>query len=154
MLKTSWADNDVQTVFGFLTEDLTAVLQALEIKNMPRAWILEDMTALYIGANCRGRCKALESAGISYNYAEFRDKGAMIARQSGQVRYGHDGTLLHHNLVHDLQLMYMYERSLRTVTNLDMPARNRICLVCCGQESWDNREENGQMHKLRNLLSQ
>lgn len=153
-LQIQWVYGKVQTIFGFLSEDLGRVLEIFEMPFMPAVVVMDDMTVISVTVDCRHRCNLLDAAGISYNYAEFRNAGSMTARQSGQVRYGHDGTLLHSNLVHDLQLMHLYDLYLRTSTGLDIAMRNRVCLVCCGQESWDNREENGQMHKMRNLLSQ
>ena len=142
------------TVIAFRPADRVAVLDALGIHRMPRIWACGDMQVLALSSATNKVLDALEINGISFNYATFPVKGSMSANSRGQVRYGHDGTVLHTNLVPDHTLAGVYSQSLPVEKVMDDVTRYRICFVCCGQDSWDNREENGQMHKMRNLLSQ
>lgn len=142
------------TVIGFKSEDCVAVLEALNIRKMPRIWSLSDMMVLVLSGYAGKPCNALQAQGISFNYASFPVKGSMAASQRGQIRYGHDGTLMSLNLIPDPQLAELYNKNLPGESSLDDSERFRICLVCCGQEPWEGREENGQMHKLRNLLTE
>lgn len=142
------------TAIGFKPDDCVAVLEALNIRKMPRIWSCGDMMVLLVSGNAAKVNKPLQAAGISYNYATYAVANTMHASQSGQVRYGHDGTLMSLNLVPSPELAAVYNRHLPNETSLDDVNRFRICHACCGQDSWQNREENGQMHKLRNLLSQ
>lgn len=142
------------TVIGFKPDDCVAVLTALNIRKMPRIWSCGDMMVLLVSGHAGQVCRALQAAGLSFNYASYPVKGSMYANQSGQVRYGHDGTELYSNLVADPQLAGVYSRFLPGDAAIDDVTRFRVCHVCCGQEPWKDREANGQMHKLRNLLSQ
>lgn len=142
------------TAIGFKSDDCVAVLEALNIRKMPRIWECGDMTVLLLSGQAGKIGKALQAAGLSFNYATYPVKDSMSASQRGQVRYGHDGTELFSNLYPDPQLAAVYERFLPRESSMDDVTRFRICYVCCGQEPWDDREANGQMHKLRNLLSQ
>jgi hypothetical protein len=142
------------TAIGFKPDDCVAVLEALNIRKMPRIWSCGDMMVLLVSGNVSPIRLTLQAAGISFNYACFPVKDSMSANQRGQFRYGHDGTIMHSNLVPDPQLAAIYSQYLPGETSMDDVTRFRICYVCCGQDSWDDREEHGQMHKLRNLLSQ
>jgi hypothetical protein len=158
MPKTSSAKTRYYTVattaIGFKPDDCVAVLEALNIRKMPRIWSCGDMMVLLVSVQGGPVRDALWAAGISFNYACFPVKDSMSANQRGQFRYGHDGTIMHSNLVPDPGLAAVYERYLPRERGMDDVTRYRICHVCCGQESWDDREANGQMHKLRNLLTQ
>lgn len=142
------------TAIGFKPDDCVAVLEALNIRKMPRIWSCGDMMVLLVSSQAGPVGRALKAAGISFNYATYTVKDSMCALQRGQVRYGHDGTEMHSNLHTDPQLAAVYERFLPGDSVVDDVMRFRICHVCCGQEPWDDREANGQMHKLRNLLTQ
>ena len=142
------------TAIGFKPDDCVAVLEALNIRKMPRIWSCGDMMVLLVSGNAGPVGRQLMAAGISFNYASYSIKESMTANQAGQYRYGHDGTEMYTNLVPDPQLAAIYNRSLPGENAMDDVTRFRICHVCCGQEPWDDREANGQMHKLRILLSQ
>jgi hypothetical protein len=142
------------TAVGFKPDDCVAVLEALNIRKMPRIWSCGDMMVLLVSGHAGQVCRTLQAQGISFNYATYPVKDSMHANQAGQVRYGHDGTDMNTNLVPDPQLAAIYNRSLPGESAMDDVTRFRICHVCCGQEPWDDREANGQMHKLRALLSQ
>lgn len=142
------------TVIAFKPDDCVAVLEALGIHRMPKTWVCGDMQILSLSGSSAGILYRLKSAGISFNFASFPVKDSMSANARGQVRYGHDGTVLHANLVPDYVLAGAYGHYLPSELEMDDVTRCRICYVCCGQDSWDNREEYGQMHKLRNLLSE
>lgn len=142
------------TAIGFKPDDCVAVLEALNIRKMPRIWSCGDMMVLLVSGQAGKVGKPLQAAGLSFNYATYPVKESMAASQAGQVRYGHDGTEMYSNLVPDPQLAGVYSRFLPGDSVVDDVTRFRICHVCCGQEPWDDREANGQMHKLRNLLSQ
>lgn len=142
------------TAIGFKPDDCVAVLEALNIRKMPRIWSCGDMMVLLVSGHAAPVRHQLQEVGISFNYATYPVKDSMSASARGQVRYGHDGTELHSNLVPDPQLAAVYNRSLPGEQSMDDVMRFRVCFVCCGQEPWDDREANGQMHKLRNLLSQ
>lgn len=138
---------------GFLEEDTVPVLEALGVKKMPRIWRLNDMTVLLVSGKWSEKLRLLGAAGISYNYAVFMTPTCMSPRLAGQVRYGHDGTENDQNLVPDPGLASMYGRLLPGDSVIDDTTRLRICYVCCGQDSWHNRIEHGEMHKLRLLLT-
>lgn len=142
------------TAIGFKPDDCVAVLEALNIRKMPRIWSCGDMMVLLVSGLASSVRQQLQAAGISFNYASYPVKDSMRANQAGQLRYGHDGTIMHSNLVPDPQLAGVYSHFLPGDSVVDDVMRFRICHVCCGQEPWDDREANGQMHKLRNLLSQ
>lgn len=142
------------TAIGFKPDDCTAVLEALNIRKMPRIWSCGDMMVLLVSGKAGPVGTALKGAGLSFNYATYFVKDSLTASSAGQFRYGHDGTPIHSNLVPDMQLAAVYERHLPRDNVMDDVMRFRVCFVCCGQEPWDDREANGQMHKLRNLLSQ
>lgn len=142
------------TVIAFKPDDCVAVLEALGIRRMPKTWVCGDMQTMALSSQSNKVIEALEKAGISFNFAAFPVKDSMSTNSRGQVRYGHDGTVMYSNLVPDIELAGLYGQSLPGESVIDDATRYRICYVCCGQESWDNREENGQMHKLRNLLSE
>lgn len=142
------------TAIGFKPDDCVAVLTALNIRKMPRIWSCGDMMVLLLSGFAGQPARTLQAAGLSFNYASYPKKESMYANQAGQVRYGHDGTEMFSNLVPDPGLASVYEKYLPRERDMDDVTRFRICHVCCGQEPWDDREANGQMHKLRNLLSQ
>lgn len=149
-----WGYGMTTTVIAFKPDDCVAVLEALGIRRMPRTWVCGDMRVVSLSGSATAILFDLEKAGISFNYAAFPVKDSMSANARGQVRYGHDGTVMRSNLVPDVGLAGLYSQSLPGESVIDDTTRYRICYVCCGQESWDNREEHGQMHKLRNLLSE
>jgi hypothetical protein len=141
------------TAIAFKPEDCVAVLEALNVKQMPRIWSLGDMMVMLRSGQAGPIRRTLQAQGISFNYASYGNSTAMSPGQAGQVRYGHDGTEMHLNLVPDPQLAAIYSRQLPGENALDDVNRMRICFVCCGQDSWDDREANGQMHKMRLLLT-
>lgn len=141
------------TLFAFKESDTNAIIEALG-SSIGYIWHLGDMTVLSRSGAAALKVEALVAAGLSFNYASYNVKSSMSPAVSGQIRYGHDGTSMFSPLVPDLQLSAIYNKFLPGEERLDDTERFRICHVCCGQESWDNREENGQMHKLRNLLSE
>lgn len=153
-LNVKWVYGMATTAIGFKPDDCVAVLVALNIRKMPRIWSCGDMMVLLVSGHAGKVCPELKAAGLSFNYATYPVKDSMQANQSGQVRYGHDGTEMYSNLVPDPQLAGVYNRFLPGDSVLDDVMRFRICHVCCGQESWEDREANGQMYKLRNLLTQ
>lgn len=142
------------TAIGFKPDDCTAVLEALNIRKMPRIWSCGDMMVLLVSGHAGQVCRALQADGLSFNYATYPVKDSMHANQAGQVRYGHDGTEMFSNLIPNMEMAAVYELFLPDDSVVDDVLRYRICHVCSGQEPWDDREANGQMHKLRNLLSQ
>lgn len=156
MLPTSLADWLVpmpSTVIAFKDDDFVAVLTALGVKqNTPHLWSAGDMWVIQRSGSAGKFCGLLKEQGLSFNYAEFIDGKTMSARQRGQQRYGHDGTEMHSNLFPDPEMAAVYDRFLPREDRLDDVMRFRICLVCCGQEPWDGKTENGQMYKLRQLL--
>lgn len=141
------------TAIAFKSDDCVAVLEALEIRKMPRIWSLGDLTVLLVSGQAGPKGRALQARGISFNYASYGNNSTMRPAQAGQCRYGPDGEVFFINLVPDPQLAAIYNKYLPGEHSLDDVQRMRICFVCCGQDSWDNREENGQMHKMRLLLT-
>lgn len=143
-----------KTYFAFKPDDCVAVLEALSVKNMPSTLrTIGDMMVVARNGQAGKLARLLEDQGISFNYASYAQVNSMSATQAGQVRYGHDGTVQFANLVPDPQLAAIYNLHLPTENYIDDKERLRLCFVCCGQESWDDREENGQMHKMRLLLT-
>lgn len=153
-LTIKWGYGMATTMVAFKPDDLVAVLEALSIHRMPRVWLCGDMRVLALSSGSNKVIDALTLQGISFNFATFPHKESMSASARGQVRYGHDGTVMYLNLIPDPGLAGVYSQSLLNDDKMDDVTRLRICVVCCGQESWEDREANGQMHKLRNLLSQ
>lgn len=143
----------VTTFIAFIEEDTVEVLTALEVKQMPKIWHLGELGVIERSGPAVLKVEALMAAGISFNYASYNVKDSLTPAKHGQVRYGHDGTEMHFNLVPDHQLIHQYDQELRFRTGLDIVARTRITHVCSGQDSWGGRIENGQMHKLRLLLT-
>lgn len=141
------------TVIAFKVDDCVAVLDALNIKQMPRIWSLGEMMVILRSGLAGKTVSPLQDAGISFNYASYARSDSMSPVSAGQVRYGHDGTELVLNLVPDVQLAAVYNRHLPGENALDDIVRLRVCYVCCGQDSWQNREAHGQMHKMRLLLT-
>lgn len=142
------------TFFAFHPDDCVVVLQALDVNRMPSTLrTVGDLMVLSRGGKTAVLVRLLEDQGISFNYARYAWANSMSAIQAGQVRYGHDGTVQLTNLVPDPMMAALYSMHLPREHLLDDTERTRICFVCCGQESWDNREENGQMHKMRLLLT-
>lgn len=141
------------TYFAFKEEDTVEVLKALDVRQMPKIWSLGDLWVLSRSGPAVLKVEALKAAGLSFNYASYNAKTSMTAAVSGQIRYGHDGTDMDSHLVPDIQLAAMYNKHLPGENVLDDVVRMRICYVCCGQQSWEGRSENGQMHKLRLFLT-
>ena len=143
----------VTTFIAFIEEDTVEVLTALEVKQMPKIWHLGELGVIERSGPAVLKVEALMAAGISFNYASYNVKDSLTPAKHGQVRYGHDGTEMHFNLVPNPELMHHYSKELLIRTGLDTNQRTRISHVCSGQDTWDNRKENGQMHKLRRLLT-
>ncbi|MBO6276784.1 MAG: hypothetical protein J6N20_05030 [Pseudomonas sp.] len=142
------------TYFAFHPDDCVEVLEALDVKQMPSVLrTVGDLMVLARSGQAEKLAKLLEDRGISFNYASYAWAQSMSPKRAGQIRYGHDGTTSDFNLVPDPQMAALYNRNLPGEELLDDIQRLRICYVCCGQESWDNRQENGQMHKMRLLLT-
>ena len=150
----TWGTSVATTFFAFHPEDRVAVLEALDVKNMPSTLrTVGDLMVVSRNGQAGKLARLLEDRGISFNYASYTWAQSMSAMQAGQVRYGHDGTVQFTNLVPDPQMAALYNRNLPGEDLLDDIQRIRICFVCCGQESWNDREANGQMHKMRLLLT-
>lgn len=150
----TWGDPMATTFFAFQPDDCVAVLEALDVKQMPGTLrTVGDLMVVSRGGKTGDLVVLLMAQGISFNYARYAWADSMSASQAGQVRYGHDGTSQFTNLVPDPQMAALYNRALPGEDLLDDIQRTRICFVCCGQESWDGREENGQMYKMRLLLT-
>lgn len=141
------------TYFAFKEEDTVEMLKALDVRQMLKIWYLGDLCVLSRSGPAVLKVEALKAAGVSFNYASYNAKTSMVPAVSGQVRYGHDGTDMDSHLVPDTQLAYMYNKHLPGDARLDDTERLRITYVCCGQQSWDNRTENGLMHKMRRFLT-
>lgn len=142
------------TYFAFKPDDCVEVLEALNVKRMPSVLrTVGDLMVLSRGGQGNVLMELLENRGISFNYATYAWADSMSAKRAGQVRYGHDGTIQYTSLIPDPQLAAIYNQSLPGECELDDVQRLRVCYVCCGQDSWDNREEHGQMHKMRLLLT-
>ena len=154
LLQIKWVYGKVQTVFCFKADDLVDALLAVGINKVPKAWYVDDMVAISFRGSSAPLVAMFLSVGVSFNFAEYREGPSTMPRISGQIRYGHDGTAIRSNLIPDQALMSVFNMSLRHCRDLNPEECVRVGQVCCGQESWDNREENGQMHKMRNLLSQ
>lgn len=153
LLADTWGIQMVTTYIAFVEEDTVAVLTALEIKQMPKIWYLGELGVIARSGPAVLKVEALMQQGISFNYTSYNMKDAMVPAKQGEVRYGHDGTALHLNLLTDHNLAYMYTAELMRRTSLEQNERTRIAHVCCGQSSWDDREANGQMYKMRLLLT-
>ncbi|AXC36518.1 hypothetical protein HOT57_gp74 [Pseudomonas phage phCDa] len=142
------------TFFAFHPDDCVEVLEALDVKRMPSVLrTVGDLMVLFRSGQAGKLTQLLEDRGISFNYASYAWAQSMSASQAGQVRFGHDGTVQLTNLVPDPQMSALYNRNLPGEELLDDIQRIRICFVCCGQEPWDDREANGQMHRMRLLLT-
>lgn len=153
LMADTWGFIMVTTYIAFVEEDTVSVLEALEVKQMPNIWHLGELAVISRSGPAVLKVEALQAAGISFNYTSYNTKLALVPAKQGEVRYGHDGIALHHNLLTDHSLNYMYTAELMRRTSLDQIERTRIAHVCCGQNSWDNRTANGEMHKLRRLLT-
>lgn len=153
-LADTWGNDMATTYFAFKPDDCVAVLEALNVKNMPKILhTVGDMMVLARTEQPGKLAKLLEDQGISFNYASYAWADSMSATQAGQVRYGHDGTTQFLNLGYDPNIAAVYERFLPREHVIDDVQRLRLCFVCCGQDSWDNREAHGQMRKMRLLLT-
>ena len=142
------------TYICFIREDYAAVLEALQIAGSRHIWDVDNMRVMRINKNSFALWGILQDAGISHNFAEYTHSSTGTPKYAGQIRFGHDGTRILCPLVPDLNLACAYQANLSGIVSISAEDIARASYVCCGQESWDNREENGQMHKMRNLLSQ
>ena len=141
------------TAIAFKSDDCVAVLEALGVRKMPRIWNLGDLMVILRSGLTKETTQALQDQGISFNFARYPWANGMTPSGAGQCRYGPDGEMYFINLVPDVQLVGIYNRYLPGEDSLSDTDRLKICHVCCGQDSWDSRLENGQMHKMRLLLT-
>lgn len=153
IMADTWGFTMVTTYIAFMGEDTVAVLEALEVRQMPNIWHLGELAVISCSGPAVLKVEALQAAGISFNYTSYNTKVALVPAKQGEVRYGHDGTVMQLNLMTDHNLNYLYTAELMCRTSLDQTERTRIAHVCCGQSSWDGRIANGEMHKMRLLLT-
>lgn len=149
-----WGYDMVSTYIAFKEDDMVAVLEALEVRQMPQVWYLGDMCVMSRSGPAVLKVESLRAAGVSFNYASYNTKESMVPAKAGQIRFGHDGTEMDQNLVPDPPMAAVYSKFLPGENRLNDTERLRICYVCCGQSDWETRHANGQMHKMRRLLSQ
>jgi hypothetical protein len=141
-----------QTYIAAPGEDLQLLLDAIGAGRVQAQHNVDDLVVLVLNGHAGKNLQVLKKAGLSFNYASFAHKTPCSATEVGQCRYGHDGEVMFHNLVPDRELSQALVRLIDR-KEFDGPELYRIVLVCCGTESWDSRHENGQMYKMRCLLS-
>src|SRR5216117_285045 len=100
----------VSTYIAFIEEDMVDVLEALEVRQMPQIWYLGKFCVMPRSGPAVLKVEALMEAGISFNYANYNLKTSMTPAKAGQLRYGHDGTEMHINLVPNPELAAAFNR--------------------------------------------